>query len=321
MAMRAAGLAFLVLCVPTWFPDRAEAATQTCERIAVELAVARQARRTASVHDLIAASDKAESGCSGLERACLQRLAALTFRDAAHALARTGASESSVEEMLRQGFPYARPWQLVVDLADLLRARGKDLSSGYNEAARLYQAAVDDIVELPECSKIGVADVPTETAITKISRHMQEAVLLSSEFTVTTNRSGRCGGIFEERIRGFTPKARPIPITFAYDSAALSPQGERSAEALLQCVLAAGYRRITISGHTDGQGTADYNLALSSRRLATVRVFLDTGGFKGVIELLPKGESEPFEVDDTGLHSTAEIDQMNRRVELRESSR
>jgi outer membrane protein OmpA-like peptidoglycan-associated protein len=57
---------------------------------------------------------------------------------------------------------------------------------------------------------------------------------------------------------------------------------------------------------------------LSARRLAAVRDFLVKGGFTGTIELEPKGKREPFVVDDPTEHSEAEIDQMNRRVELRE---
>jgi outer membrane protein OmpA-like peptidoglycan-associated protein len=319
--MRLSSFAFLILWFPSLLVATGPAMARSCDRIAEELGTARQRGQVAPIAELIERADEAQGECSAIERACLQRLAALTFRDAAHSLAARGASEAEVEAMLRKGLPFARPWQLVVDLADLIGTRNRKAATAYDEAARFYQAAVDDIVELPPCSRFGVDDVPTGATIAKISMHMQTAVLLASELTVTTNRSGRCGGIFEERIRGFTPKARPLPITFPYDSASLSPQGERSAHALLECVLAAGYTRIAMSGHTDSRGTDEYNLDLSSRRLSTVRTFLAARGYKGTVELIAKGESEPFAVDDPGLYSPEEIDQLNRRVELRESSK
>ena len=55
----------------------------------------------------------------------------------------------------------------------------------------------------------------------------------------------------------------------------------------------------------------------SRRRLNAVKGFLVAGGFAGAIELEPKGMREPYEVDDPTRYNQAQIDQMNRRVELR----
>ena len=69
---------------------------------------------------------------------------------------------------------------------------------------------------------------------------------------------------------------------------------------------------ITISGHTDGEGSAESNQQLSEQRVQAIIDYIETAG--GDISRLiadPRGESDPIADNDT-----AEGRQLNRRVEF-----
>jgi outer membrane protein OmpA-like peptidoglycan-associated protein len=132
-------------------------------------------------------------------------------------------------------------------------------------------------------------------------------------------REGNCGGIFLASVRGFTPTFRPIPINFVFAQSTFTPEGDKAASVLLACLKSENYRRVVLSGHTDKIGAAAYNMALSKRRLDAVASYLRQGGFSGELVLQPKGKSEPFQPDDPTAYSEDELNQLNRRVVLRES--
>ncbi|MGE0554131.1 MAG: OmpA family protein [Gemmatimonadales bacterium] len=102
-------------------------------------------------------------------------------------------------------------------------------------------------------------------------------------------------------------------ILFAVDSDRLRPESTPTLEEIGRMLQDHPDLRLTIEGHTDADGDADYNLDLSQRRAAAVKTFivaeykidgsrLETAGF---------GESQP--AADNG---TPEGKQQNRRVEL-----
>ena len=74
--------------------------------------------------------------------------------------------------------------------------------------------------------------------------------------------------------------------------------------------------RVTIAGHTDLRGEEAYNLELSRRRAEAVAHILREHGFSGQVEVVAKGESEPFPVDEPSSYSREQRWQMDRRVEL-----
>jgi outer membrane protein OmpA-like peptidoglycan-associated protein len=58
------------------------------------------------------------------------------------------------------------------------------------------------------------------------------------------------------------------------------------------------------------------NMNLSRERLDTVARFLREGGYKGKLNLIPKGESEPFTGVVRSQYTQEELWQFDRRVEL-----
>ena len=106
-------------------------------------------------------------------------------------------------------------------------------------------------------------------------------------------------------------------MTFVYDETTLTAEGRRAASLLLEYLTLKQFSTVTLSGHADERGTPDYNMDLSRQRLGTVVSLLRDGGYKGKIDLLPKGEGEPFIGVDRTRHPRAELLQLDRRVELR----
>ncbi len=260
------------------------------------------------------------SGCSEQLLYCAGNSVALAYVESAYGRADAGAGLSTVKAELTIGRAYGAPWQLLVGLADLSFAQARELDDGpiFTEAATLYQDALNTISEPPICSDN--SGLPSTQEIEAIHKRMTEALLLAPQFELVRTRAGGCGGVFLQSIRGFTPTYRPLPINFEFDKAEFTPAGRKAAEQLLACLLEEQPGQVVLSGHTDAKGSDAYNMALSERRLASVEAFLREGGFAGELVLVPKGEEEPFEPDDPSLYDEAEIDQLNRRVALRDTA-
>ena len=69
------------------------------------------------------------------------------------------------------------------------------------------------------------------------------------------------------------------PVFFGYDSSELDPAGRSSLDANAEILRRYGTWVITIEGHCDERGTAEYNLALGERRALTAREYLLNLGF------------------------------------------
>ncbi len=109
----------------------------------------------------------------------------------------------------------------------------------------------------------------------------------------------------------------PVPIRFRYREATFTEKGRVAARLLLQYVKLKGFTSVTLTGHADDVGSAEYNMTLSSQRLETVRKFLVSGGYKGRLKLIPMGETSPYKGIDRSRFSLSARRQLDRRVELR----
>jgi OOP family OmpA-OmpF porin len=69
---------------------------------------------------------------------------------------------------------------------------------------------------------------------------------------------------------------------------------------------------MTIEGHTDAQGSAEYNQGLSERRANAVKLYLQTAGIEATrLRSAGYGFSQPVGPNDNSLGRA-----QNRRVEL-----
>ncbi len=254
-------------------------------------------------------------GCEGDKSFCTSRLLGVGFLAESDRLKAGGRSDEA-SRVFAQAESYRNVWQITVRLGDLAfsRATGGDRNA-YAEAAADYEEAINDIADKLDCRSFGEAEPPSVETIASIHKRMTEAKLLAPTFVIASTRDGECGGVFLPSVREFKPKATQLPIEFETDSTTLTAKGEKAAEGLTQCVTK--MKSISLSGHADAHGSDGYNMALSARRLEAIKARLVQSGYDGGIILEPKGKREPFAVDDPGSYSSDQIDQMNRRVELR----
>ncbi|AKS41446.1 OmpA family protein [Wenzhouxiangella marina] len=104
-----------------------------------------------------------------------------------------------------------------------------------------------------------------------------------------------------------------LSIEFAFNSAALLPEGQRQVDILGRAFNGDRLRpyRFRIIGHTDAVGSAEYNQALSERRAQAVRAALIEGHGIDPDRLVAEGAGEAELID--GL---AEDAREHRRVEI-----
>ncbi|MBE7197912.1 MAG: OmpA family protein [Parafilimonas terrae] len=317
-------LLLVILC--SLHPRTAGAQPNYCRDSAVDRDV------TAAAHDQLDAgrlealwsrfgehASGSDPGCNGRVAFCVGRKLALTDLDRAYALL-DKQDLTGARTLLKQAKTRGSPWQVLVALGevDATLARQSQDAELFREAASSLQFALNEADDTPLCPDFG-EQKPEPERLARTRKEAQEIVMLAPSLEVTRTRSGECGGIFLEVSRGIQAEPVPVPITFAYDKSVPTDEGRKAVSALLECLKSNSLREITLSGHTDKAGGDRYNMDLSARRLAEVQSELKAGGFTGIIHLLPKGEREPFKPDDAGQYSQAEIDQMNRRVELRDT--
>jgi outer membrane protein OmpA-like peptidoglycan-associated protein len=103
-----------------------------------------------------------------------------------------------------------------------------------------------------------------------------------------------------------------IKLLFDSDSAELSVSGRTSLARLARELRDAGIARMRVDGHTDDQGSARYNAALSLRRADAVARLLAENGWQGsTLERQGLGAQRPV-ADNTTAQGRAQ----NRRVVL-----
>jgi OOP family OmpA-OmpF porin len=94
------------------------------------------------------------------------------------------------------------------------------------------------------------------------------------------------------------PAAAPLPqggvVLFPFDSSEITPQADATLTSILADIGARQLQGITVAGHTDTSGPADYNDALSRRRAEAVAGWLENHGVPTrVISAQAYGETLP----------------------------
>ena len=248
-----------------------------------------------------------EPSCSDAFRARAGRAVSMLHARVVQERMAAGSSLFSQYELLRQGLRYARTWPVLALLGDAARDAGD-----HDGASAWYQEAlvtIDDPASTPR--------PPGVPVIERLFRRAAQSRLLATDYQpVPKTRSGAPGGLAAERIRGFVVARVPVPVTFHTDSAEFTGNGRRAAADMVEYLTAQQPPRITIAGHTDPRGEEAYNFELSRRRAEAVARFLREYGFDGQVDVVAKGESEPFPVDESGIYTREQRWQMDRRVEL-----
>lgn len=294
-----AALAIALLAVPA-------AASADCAAIHAEAERATASGNAAAVAALHDRSLTTADCDDGFRTALGRRAARLMVEEAQKLAARPGGSRPAAA-MLRDSLTHARLWQALALLGDMAQA-----DRNWEEATQRFQEALNEIGD-PKSTPTP----PPAQMVELVFRKAEAARLLAPDYVAAPRtRDGTPGGLGAPNVRGFVPTKVAIPVTFNYDSTTFTPKGEAAARELLEQLRAQGEPAITLLGHTDPKGSAEYNLALSERRADAVRAFLAQNGYKGRVTVQGRGKSAPFEPDDPGRYSTEERHQMDRRVEL-----
>lgn len=105
----------------------------------------------------------------------------------------------------------------------------------------------------------------------------------------------------------------PSGITFAYDSAAVQPQFQRTLDQVASTLSQYDQTYIDVYGHTDATGSDGYNQSLSERRATAVADYLSGRGVQTArIGTRGFGKTQPIASNDTDAGRAA-----NRRVEVK----
>jgi peptidoglycan-associated lipoprotein len=94
---------------------------------------------------------------------------------------------------------------------------------------------------------------------------------------------------------------RPLmDVFFDYDQSTLRDEGRSSLSGNADYLKRWTSVRITVEGHADSRGTAEYNLALGGRRAAAVKDYLVSLGVAGDrMTTVSKGKEEPVCTEET----------------------
>lgn len=141
-----------------------------------------------------------------------------------------------------------------------------------------------------------------------IEDDVADKVATADEITMTLDSSAGRG-------IAITPKI-DLPVRFAYDSFQLEGQGEQQVKELAKALAKEKFSgtRFLIVGHTDLQGSEEYNQQLSRKRAeATVRALEQLQPkLRGYLRAVGRGMSEPRRRE-----MTEQAHKINRRVEVR----
>jgi peptidoglycan-associated lipoprotein len=83
-------------------------------------------------------------------------------------------------------------------------------------------------------------------------------------------------------------------IRFGFDQSVLTSDSQGSLQRLAACLKAAPARRVVIQGNCDERGTAQYNVALGSRRADAARKYLSDLGVGGTLDTVSFGKEKPI---------------------------
>ena len=233
-------------------------------------------------------------------------LAGLRFNQAL-ALNQTGAPVARQEDALHRVLEVMPLWQAHAALGDIAATRGD-----HAEATRQYQDALDAI------ASTSLTPVePPEAVIARVFHLAQTSRLLALDYVPTTRSArGQPGGLAAPSIRSFGVTRVALPIQFQFDSTDFTEVGAAAAGDLADYLRAQGDGPITLVGHADPSGTAEYNRRLSLRRAEAVRDFLTAQGLSAPVSVEGRGQDDPFQPASVASLTTDQLNQMHRRVEL-----
>jgi peptidoglycan-associated lipoprotein len=105
--------------------------------------------------------------------------------------------------------------------------------------------------------------------------------------------------------------ASAFTIRFGFDKSTLTSESQQTLQKLSDCLKRAPAKKVLIQGNADARGTAQYNVALGSRRAEAARKYLSDLGVSGPMDTVSFGKEKPLCTE-----STEECWAKNRRADF-----
>jgi outer membrane protein OmpA-like peptidoglycan-associated protein len=257
-----------------------------------------------------------DGSCGAYQVVAQRRLAAFRLR-AAHLLMARGRPATDYERLLASSDSVQVLWQAAATVGDVRFGERR-----FAEAAMAFDRAIEILKNQSLTPK-----APSTFDVNSVLQRAAQARILAANpndngpaqvvKSARDTRDGTIGGMYSPSVRGLVPQNVPVPITFEYGTATFTPIGEDAARELASVLREQHPARVTLVGHTDSRGTAEYNQSLSRERAEAVARFLRDNGVSATIQALGKGATEPLKIEDTSGLTQDDLYALNRRVEWR----
>jgi len=254
--------------------------------------------------------------CGQYQILAQRRLAALRL-SAAQILMARGRPVTDFERLLLAAESTEVLWQASATLGEVRFGQRR-----FADAAEAYDRAIEIVKNetltpnKPEKFEIeGLLSRSAEARLLAANTKTEEG---ASQFVPAARdrRDGTLGGIYSRSIRGITPRAVPLPITFEYAKTTFTPIGEQAVRELADALKEQRLTTIELVGHTDIRGSDEFNQKLSEARAESVAGYLKQAGIGGTIETIGVGSREPVKLFDSAGLTDEDIYALNRRVEF-----
>ena len=255
-----------------------------------------------------------DGACGAFKDEVLRQRAILELR-MAQAMINRNAAVSDYEALIIDAEKPEILWRASAGLGDLRfgQRRFAEAASAYERALKIMKSRSKTPTEPDRATIKAVFDRASESRMLASSEETSggKPVFVAA---AKDHRDGTIGGSMSENIRGFAVSAVPVPVQFETASARFTPVGEQAAKELLDVIRDQNPSEITIVGHTDERGEADYNMRLSDQRAKAVADYLRKNGVTAKIATIARGKSEPLQLSNAGGLSREDILALNRRV-------
>jgi outer membrane protein OmpA-like peptidoglycan-associated protein len=272
---------------------------------------AREADAQAMI-DKIAASPE----CGQFQTRAQQRFAALRL-SAAQILMARGRPVAEYDRLLTAAEKTEVLWQASATLGEVRfgERRFADAAEAYDRAIAIVK---DETLTPAKPENFEIEGLVMRSAQARLLAANVKMADGTTRFVQTARdqRDGTLGGIYSRSVRGITPQAVPVPITFEYAKTKFTAIGEQAVRELAEVLREQRPARITLVGHTDVRGSDETNMKLSEARAEAVAAYLKEAGVSTVVETKGVGSSEPVKLLDSAGLSQDDIYALNRRVEF-----
>lgn len=225
----------------------------------------------------------------------------LGYRTSVGLIGRIGVN---VRKLFFIGYAYEIPMQNIASYG----SGSHEIALGLKFCKKEKEEIVDPIASTP------VRDTVTLTDTITVVEHVSDTVFVGNgSDTVFVNRVDT---VFVEKESVSNEQFKEVmtlaaqSLEFEYDKAIITEHSHASLLALVNLMTIRKDIKISLEGHTDSQGTEQYNMRLSKDRVEAVKAFLVSNGIDAArVDAKYYGESKPI-----ADNRTEEGRRQNRRV-------